>query len=99
LRRELNCGWQALAKLLAGEHGAGWRRLLGFQDEVTPSASGMRYFFNTVGEEKFEELCPLFTDLLHQATLLPEHSPFPGDPPERGVTIPGQDRQSRPHAP
>ncbi len=47
----------------------------------------MRYFFNTVGEEQFEELCPLFTDLLHQATLLPDHSTFPGDPPERGVAI------------
>ena len=37
--------------------------------------------------EVFEELCPLFTDLLHQAGLLPEHSTFPGDPPERGLSI------------
>lgn len=87
LRRELDCGWLALAKLLAGEHGGGWRRLFGFLNGVTPSASGLRYFFNTVGPERFEELCPLFTDLLHQATLLPEHSTFPGDPPERGVTV------------
>jgi len=87
LRRELNLSWRALAKLLAGEHGAGWRRLFGFQDGVTPSASGMRYFFNLVGAEVFDELCPLFTDLLHQAALLPEHSTYPGDPPHRGVTI------------
>jgi hypothetical protein len=87
LRRELNCGWRTLAKLLAGEHGAGWRRLCGFQDSLTPSASGLRYFFNAVGPEKFEELCSLFIDLLHQAVLLPEHSTFPGDSSERGVTI------------
>ena len=76
-----------MAKLLAGEHGAGWRRLFGFREGDTPSASGLRYFFNTVGPEIFEELCPLFIDLLHQAGLLPEHSTFPGDPPQRGVTI------------
>jgi len=87
LRRELHCGWRALAKLLAGEHGAGWRRLFGFQDGITPSASGLRFFFHTVGRDQIEELCPLFTDLLHQAGLLPERSTFPADPPERGVTI------------
>ena len=87
LRRERNLGWRTLAKLLAGEHGAGWRRLFGFQDGDTPSASGLRYFLNLVGPEVFEELCPLFADLLHQASLLPEHSTFPGDPAGRGVTI------------
>lgn len=87
LRRELNLSWRALAKLLAGEHGPGWRRLFGFQDGVTPSASGLRYFFNTVGPEVFDELCPLFTDLLHRAGLLPKHSTYPGDPSHRGVTI------------
>ncbi|MBC8249579.1 MAG: hypothetical protein H8E90_07860 [Anaerolineales bacterium] len=87
LRRELNLSWRALAKLLAGEHGAGWRRLFGFQEGITPSASGLRYFFNQVGAEVFDELCPLFTDLLHQAGLLPKHSTYPGDPPHRGVTI------------
>jgi hypothetical protein len=87
LRRELKCGWRKLAKLLAGEHGAGWRRRFGFREGDTPSASGLRYFFNTIGPEVFEELCPLFIDLLHRAGLLPEHSTFPGDPPQRGVTI------------
>jgi hypothetical protein len=87
LRRELGCGWRTLAKLLAGEHGVGWRRRFGFRAEVTPSASGLRYFFHTVGPDVFEELCPLLTDTLRQAGLLPEHSTFPGDPPERGVSI------------
>ena len=81
------CGWRKLAKLLAGEHGAGWRRLFGFRAGDTPSASGLRYFFNTVGPEVFEDLCPLFVDLLSQAGLLPEHSTFPGDPPQRGLSV------------
>jgi len=58
LRRELNLSWRRLEKLLAGEHGVGWRRLFGFQDGVTPSASGLRYFFEAVGEETLGELCP-----------------------------------------
>ena len=87
LRRELRCGWRCVTRLLAGEHGAGWRRRFGFREGDTPSASGLRYFFSTVGPELFEELCPLFTDLLHQAGLLPEGATFPGDPCERGVSI------------
>lgn len=87
LRREGECSWRTLAKLLAGEHGAGWRRRFGFHAGVTPSASGLRHFFNTVGKALFDELCPLFTDLLHQAGLLPKHSTFPNDPPQRGVSI------------
>ena len=42
LRRELGCGWRGVAKLLAGEHGPGWRRLFGFCAGDTPSASGLR---------------------------------------------------------
>jgi len=77
LRRELNLSWRRLEKLLAGEHGVGWRRLFGFQDGVTPSASGLRYFFEAVGEETLEELCPLFIDLIHQAGWLPHPSDDP----------------------
>lgn len=87
LRRELGLSWRGLAKLLAGEHGAGWRRLLGFQDGCTPSPSGLRHFLAAVGEEVFAELCRLFIDLLHQVGLLPQHATFPGDPPHRGVSV------------
>ena len=87
LRREWHLSWRALAQLLAGEHGAGWRRLFGFQEGETPSAAGLRYFFNTLGPAVFDELCPLFIDLLHEAGLLPKQSTFPGDPPGRGVTL------------
>jgi hypothetical protein len=87
LRRELGLGWRRLARLLAGRHGAGWRRLCGFQDGCTPAASGLRYFYNTIGPARCEDLCSQVADLLHQANLLPEHSTHPGDPADRGVTI------------
>jgi hypothetical protein len=44
LWRELNLSWRALAKLLAGEHGSGWRRLFGFQDGVPPLGLGPALF-------------------------------------------------------
>jgi len=87
LRRELGYSWGKLAKLLTGEHGGGWRRRLGFRDNETPSASGMRYFFKALGPEKVEEINCLLIDALHQAMLLPERSTFPGDTPDRGVSI------------
>jgi hypothetical protein len=87
LRRERNISWRRLAKLLRGEHGAGWRRVFGFSDGDIPSASGLRHFFNLIGAETFEELCCLFIDLLHQADLLPEHGTFPGSTPQQGLTI------------
>jgi hypothetical protein len=87
LRRFLDCSWNTLAQLLAGEHGAGWRRLFGFHDDQTPSESGLRYFRDTVGETTLEELVCLFIDLLHAQGIAPEHSTFPGDPPDRGVSI------------
>ena len=87
LRRELVCGWGKLTQLLAGEHGSGWRRRFGFRAGITPSASGLRFFFDALRPERFEEINCLLIDSLHQAGLLPECSTFPGDLPERGVTI------------
>jgi hypothetical protein len=73
--------------LLAGPHGAGWRARLGFVDGQTPSASGLRYFFGTVGADVVAALCPQFVALLRVHGLCPEHSTFPGDPPDQGVTV------------
>src|SRR4051794_29053341 len=87
LRRELGLGWRTLARLLAGPHGAGWRARLGFADGQTPSASGLRYFFRTVGADAIAALCPQFVALLRAHGLCPEHSTFPGDPPDQGVTV------------
>ena len=87
LRRELIQSWQATALLLAGAHGVAWRSLLGFTDGQTPSASGLRYFFQAVGAAVFDDLCPRFVALLRHADLFPTHSTFPGDPPTRGVSV------------
>jgi hypothetical protein len=87
LRRELGRSWRKLAQLLAGEHGRGWRHRLGFRKGHTPSASGLRFFFVAIGPERIEELNCLLVETLHQAGLLPKQSTFPGDPPDRGVTI------------
>lgn len=87
LRRELDCGWGKLSTLLGGEHGAGWRRLFGFTADATPCASGLRGFFNAVGEDTFDTLCPLLVKTLLAAGLVSEHATFPGDGPDRGVTI------------
>lgn len=87
LRRNLDQSWREMAKLLAGEHGHGWRRRFGFREGHTPSASGLRFFFQAIGPERVEEINCLLIDALHQARLLPEHSTFPGDPSDRGVTI------------
>ncbi len=87
LRRELKLSWRALAQLLSGPHGYGWRTLFGFDEGATPSASGLRYFFNTVGPAVFDDLCPRYVQMLRQCGLSSEHSTYPGDDPERGVTV------------
>jgi hypothetical protein len=87
LGRERGLSWRALAQLLQGEHGAGWRRRFGFVDGDTPAASTLRAFVQQVGADFFAELCPRFIDLLRSAGRLPERSTFPGDPPGRGVSV------------
>jgi len=87
LRRELDLSWRDLAKLLAGDHGGGWRALLGFEADDTPSASGLRYAFNAIGPEFFAELCQRFMDLLFRECLCSTHSTYPGDPPEQGISL------------
>jgi hypothetical protein len=87
LRREQDYSWCKLAKILAGEHGAGWRRLFGFHDGDTPSASGLRYFNRQLPPGLIADLCPRCIDLLRQHGLFPERSTYPGDSPDRGVSV------------
>lgn len=87
LRREQHLAWGELARLLAGDNGAGWRSRFGFAQGETPSASGLRYFFHSVGPALFDALCPCFIALLRQHGLCPEHSTYPGDAEDRGVTV------------
>ena len=87
LRIETAMSWRKVATLLSGEHGSGWRRLFGFHEGATPSASGLRYFYQRIGPEFFAQLCPAWAEMLREAALFPEHSSYPGDPPEQGVTM------------
>jgi hypothetical protein len=88
LRLEQQLSWARLAALLASpEHGAGWRRLFGFADSPTPSASGLRYFHHALGSTLFDSLGARFITLLRAHDLFPETSTYPGDPPDRGISI------------
>lgn len=87
LRRELNLSWARLAKTLAGPSGAEWRCQFGFGDGRTPSASGLRYFANTLGPDYVEDLLSRFVACLMAAGLVPQASTFPGDRLEHGVAI------------
>jgi hypothetical protein len=87
LRRDLGLSWRATARLLASPNGANWRTLFGFAEGQTPSASGLRFFFQRVGAPVFDALCPQFVTLLRQHGLFPEQSTYPGDPPSRGVSV------------
>ncbi len=87
LRIETRQSWRKVASLLAGENGSGWRRLFGFQEGETPSASGLRYFYQSVGPELFAQLGPRWAQMLRTAGLFPEHSSYPGDPPDQGVSM------------
>jgi len=87
LRIEKGLSWNATSTLLKSEEGAPWRRLFGFAEGQTPSASGLRDFFGKLGDEFFAELCPRSIDLLRRQGLFPEHSSYPGDPEDRGVSL------------
>jgi hypothetical protein len=67
-------GWKKLAKRLAGPHGGGWRRLLGFHDR-TPSASTMRTFYEELGPAFHTDLCPRFVTLLIATGCFPSITP------------------------
>jgi hypothetical protein len=83
--RDRGCSWRELARTLRRDAAA--RRLFGFADDDTPSASGLRAFFQRVGPEAVAALCPRFIELLRACGRFPERSTFPGDPAGRGVSI------------
>ncbi len=100
LRLEHRLSWVALATLLASpEHGAGWRRLFGFANSPTPSASGLRYFHHALGSTLFDSLNARFIALLQAHNLFSEKSTYPNDPPDRGISVTqdGMLHQARSH--
>lgn len=87
VRTERQLAWRELARLLKGEHGGVWRARCGFREHDTPSESGLRYFAQALGAEVYAELCATFLDMLWGVGLAPTGSTYPGDPPDRGVSL------------
>lgn len=87
LRWEKGQGWKSLAKTLAGPEGSCWRKLFGFHDAVTPSASTLRAFYKALGPAFQLDLCPRFIELIHTAGLLPTQSTHPRNSAQRGLPV------------
>ncbi len=87
LRWELQRGWGKLARFLASEEGACWRRLCGFEPGDTPSASVLRTAFHALGTAFHTDLCPRFITLLAETGLLPPHDPHSDTPARDGLPV------------
>lgn len=88
LARWRNWGWpQLLTELTSSERGLGYRRRLGLQPQDLPALSTLR---TVLGETDAPWCLQCHDSLAHGLMalgLIPTHSTFPGDPPERGVSI------------
>ena len=98
LRWEKGEGWKNLAKLLAREEGACWRRLFGFHDGCTPGASTMRSFYNKLDTLFDSDLCPRFIELLCAAGLLPQQATDPHCPASSGIAVAADGMLHQAHA-
>jgi hypothetical protein len=87
LRWEKGLGWKSLAKQLSGPEGICWRKLFGFRDGVTPSASTLRAFCKALGPAFHLDLCPRFIELILAAGLLPTQTTHPHTPALRGLPV------------
>jgi hypothetical protein len=87
LRWEKGLGWKSLAKQLAGPEGICWRKLFGFRDGITPSASTLRAFYKALGPAFQLDLCPRFIELTRAAGLLPTRTTHPHSPTRRGLPV------------
>jgi hypothetical protein len=88
LARWHNWSWPQLVTALASpERGQGYCQRLGFDPQDLPAASTLR----TALDDTQPSWCQQCHDSLAQGLLalglIPSHSTFPADPPERGVSI------------
>lgn len=83
-------GWSwptLLTELHSTERGAGYCRRLGFLHDDLPSQSTVRMAVYHTREEWFQQCADSLALGLMAYGLIPTHSTFPGDPPQRGVSI------------
>ena len=88
LARYRKWDWPSLqAELRQPERGQGYRRVLGFQENDLPSASTFRMACQNTPENWFTTCQDSLLQACLAYGLIPSHSTFPDDPPDRGVTI------------
>jgi hypothetical protein len=81
-------GWPTLCtELHSGERGGGYRRRLGFAPHDLPRESTFRMAVGRTEESWMLQCADSLALSLMAYGLMPTHSTFPGDPPERGVSI------------
>ena len=83
-------GWswpQLVTELRSPERGSGYVRRLGFRPDDLPSVSGFRMALNDTPPAWVLQCADSLARGLLAYGLLPSHSTFPHDPPERGVSI------------
>jgi hypothetical protein len=93
LARWRHWSWpQRETELRSLERGAGYVRRLGFDPEDLPVASTFRMALQVTPPARLVQCADSLAHGLMTYGLIPTHSTFPGDPPERGVSI-GLDSQ------
>jgi hypothetical protein len=88
LARWKQWGWPTLCtELHSDERGAGYCRRLGFVSDDLPCESTFRMAVGQTQEAWMLQCADSLAWSLIAYGLIPTHSTFPGDPPERGVSI------------
>jgi len=88
LARWRDWSWPQLeTELCSPERGAGYVRRLGFDPDDLPVASTFRMALRATPPTCLVQCADSLAHGLMTYGLLPTHSTFPGDPPERGVSI------------
>jgi hypothetical protein len=88
LARYRQWDWQTLARELAEpDRGRPYRRFLGFCDRDLPCASTFRMAFGNTSLECLLGCEGSLIQGLMAYAIIPTHTTFPGDPPQRGVSV------------
>jgi hypothetical protein len=88
LSRWRNWGWPTLRRELASaERGRGYCHRLGFDLADLPAESTWRMALANTDQAWFRQCADSLVQGLMNQGVIPDHSTFPGDPPERGIAI------------
>ena len=88
LARWRNWSWPTLGReLRSAERGRGYCRRLGFDPQDLPAESTWRMALANTDEKWFLQCADSVVQGLMSQGLIPDHSTFPSDPPERGIAV------------